>query len=148
VAQLDFIEKFRDRVGTLRGFLVNANFKACANLSTDLLRASEFASYSEGLFIGEFFESLFTNIRQLETRYEIGKEDIERIQGATLPVVEFIQANMPLSSRKKKADFYDLILKARCVVTETQITYFREKPVKRSQTIGLPPPISVEEIEE
>jgi hypothetical protein len=144
---VDFVEKFRDRVGTLRSFLVTANFKACANLSTDLLRASEFANYSEGIFIGEFFESLFTNIRQLGNLFELDKKDIEKIQKATIPVVEFTQANIPLGSEEKKAEFYDLLLKARCIVTETQIAYYREKPIKKP-SMPFPQTIDVEEIKE
>jgi len=146
---LDFVEKFRDRVGTLKNLLLEANFRACANLSTDLLRASEFASYSEGIFVGEFFESLFTNIGQLESLYEIDKKDIAKIQEATLPSVEFIQTNTPLNNENNKAGFYDLILNARCVVTETQISYFREKPPKRlPPSMPFPRPLSVEEMEE
>lgn len=144
--RLDFIEKFRDRVGALKVFLMNANLKACVNLSTDLLRTSEFASYSEGIFIGEFFESLFNNIRSLEQRFELDKNDMTKIQEATIPAIEFAQANIPLNSRDKKATLYELLEKARCTVTETQITYYREKPVKKL-SMHYPPRIEVEEIE-
>jgi len=146
---MDFVEKFKERVGTLRGFLNTMNFKGCANLSTDLLRASEFANYPEGIFIGEFFESLFTNIRTLMLRFDVEKKDIEKILTATIPVIEYAQTNIPFSSEDKKAKLYDLMLNARCIVTETQIAYYREKTSKKPpMPMSFPPSINIESSEE
>jgi hypothetical protein len=147
--EVDFVERFKDRVRTLKGFLEVANFKGCANLSTDLLRASEFAKYPEGVFVGEFFESLLSNVRTLVSRFEVDKKDIEKIQKATIPVVEYAQVNIPFNSKNKKADFFDLILNARCVVTEIQIAYYREKPIKRPpMPMAIPESIEIETDEE
>jgi hypothetical protein len=137
---VDFVEKFRERVGTLQGFLVSANFKACANLSTDLLRVSDFASFPEGIFIGEFLESLFSNIRSLNARYDIEKDDIQKIQEATSPCINFVSSNIPFSNKNKKAEFYDLMVKARSTVTGIQIVYFREKKTK-SPLMPMPIPM-------
>lgn len=142
---MDFIEKFKERVGTLQEFLASANFKACANLSTDLLRASEFANYPEGMLVGEFFESLFSNVRTLVSRFEVDKKDIEKIQKATIPAIEYTQMNIPFSNADKKANFFDLILNARCIVTEIQIVYYREKPIKRPpMPMAFPGPIEID----
>ena len=145
---MDFIEKFRERVSTLKELSQAENFKGCANLSTDLLRASEFAKYPEGIFIGEFFESLFLNIRSLTTKFQVEKNDIENIQKAVLPTIEFAQANIPFTIDEKKARFFDLLLDSRCIVTETQITYFREKSRKSTMPLSFPSPtIQLEEEE-
>ena len=91
---MSFIEKFRERVSTLQELLEACNFKGCANLSTDLLRASEFANYPEGIFIGEFFESLFSNIRSLNNNYEVEKTDLESIQQVISPIILYAKTNM------------------------------------------------------
>jgi hypothetical protein len=141
---MDFVEKFRERVGTLRDYFIDSNFKACGNLSTDLIRSSEFASYSEGIFIGEFLESLFDNIRMLNSRFDVSDKDSEKIKTIVIPVIEYIQANIPLSNVEKKAIFFDLLLKARCTVTETIIEYYRAKKMSKPSIPPMPFPTSVE----
>ena len=143
---MDFIVKFRDRVGTLKNFLSNENFKACSNLSTDLIRASEFAGFSEGIFVGEIFEAIFTNFRQMAMRFELDKNDVAKIQEVTIPVIDFVQSNFPLNSKDKRATLFELLLKARCTATEIQIMYFREKPLKKPPR-SYPSSVEIEEIE-
>jgi len=129
---LDFLQRLRERLEILRNNLSEENFQACENMSTDILRASEFVNFSEGVFIGEFFEALFTNVKLLTSAFNIEKKDIERIQASIIPIVDFIKANMPIAGADKKAQFYDLLLTARYLVTEIQISYWRmTKPKKR-----------------
>lgn len=147
---MSFIDKIRERVSTLQGLLETRNFKGCANLSTDLLRTSEFANYPEGIFIGEFFESLFSNIRLLNNNYKLDSLDLESIQQVILPVIQYSQANIPITTDDKKARFYDLMLNARSAVTEMQIMYYREKIRKPTLPMNfpLPPQMNIENEEE
>ncbi len=89
--------------------------------------------------LGEFFEALFVNVRGLTTRFEVEKKDLENIQKAILPAIDYAQNNIPFTTNEQKARFYDLLLNARCAVTEVQIAYYREKPKKPTMPISFPP---------
>src|SRR3989337_1822510 len=94
---------------------------------------------SEILFIG----------KTLMLRFDVEKKDIEKILTATIPVIEYAQTNIPFSSEDKKAKLYDLMLNARCIVTETQIAYYREKTSKKPpMPMSFPPSINIESSEE
>jgi hypothetical protein len=135
---MDFVANFREKIGMLENLLADGNFRACANMSTDLLRAAEFAGFTEGVYLGEFFEALFSNMRQLIGMYNLDKKDIENVQRVSLPVVQFFKTNLPLTDANKKAELYDLMMKARFAVTQLQITTWRDKKSRR-------PPISIPE---
>lgn len=144
---MDFVEAFRAKMPMFRGFLVDSNFKACANAATDLLRASEFAKYPEGVFIGEYFEALFIELRGLVGAFEVKKEDVEKMQKAVNSIIDFIEANIPITDTDKKAELYSLLLNARYIVTENQLTYFREKKPKPRPMRFPSPSIPLEEDE-
>jgi len=127
---MSFIDAVRGRMSKLRSFLSENNFMACANTSSDLLRTSEFGQYPEGVFIGEFLEAFFVEFRGLASGYEVKNEDVERISKAINPVLDFIEAKIPITDMDNKAKLYDLLSSARYVLTETQITYYREKSPK------------------
>jgi hypothetical protein len=127
---MEFVEAFREKMPMFRGFIVDCNFGACSNIATDLLRASEFAKYPEGVFIGEVLEQMFFELKRLTQKYETKKEDLEIIQKVSYPLIDFIEANIPLTDTDKKAEFYTLLMNARYVATEKQIKYFRENKPK------------------
>ena len=145
---MDFIEVFKSKIPMLRTLLGDSNYSACSNFGTDLLRLSEFAKYSEGVFIGEFFETLFGNYRSLTDRFDVAKEDIEKMQKTIYPMLDFLENNIPITDTDKKADFYNLLVNARYVVTESQLTYFREKKLKTRLPMQMSPSVSIEGFEE
>lgn len=128
--------------------MVDSNYRACANTSTDLLRSSEFAKYPEGVFIGEFFEALFIELRQLSKAYNITKDDTEKIRSAVIPIIDFIEANIPITDINKKGELCSLLMNARYIVTETQLLYFREKQPKVPPMHLPSPSITIAEDEE
>lgn len=117
--------------------MADSNFRACANAATDILRASEFTNYPEGVLIGEYFEALFIELRGLVDNFKVKKEDVEAVERAVIPIIDFIETNVPVTDTDKKAEFYDLLLNARYVVTKLQLTYFRESKLSRPR---IPPP--------
>jgi hypothetical protein len=106
---LDFLQRFKERLDILRNNLSEENFQACENMSTDILRSSEFVNFSEGVFIGEFFEAMFSNVKLLTYGFNVEKKDVEKIQASIFPIVDFMKANIPIDGMNKKAQFYDLL---------------------------------------
>jgi hypothetical protein len=145
---LDFIEAYKSKIPTLRALLAESNFSACSNFGSDLLRAADLVKYEEGVFVGEFFETLFNNLSALNYSYDLKKDDIEKIQKAVNPVFDFLENNMPITDKDKKAEFYSLLVNARYVVTESQLIYFREKKAKSRPPFPMPPSVSIETFEE
>ena len=127
---MEFEESFRARMNMFSDFLAVSNFGACANAATDLLRASDFANYPEGVFIGEIFEALFAELKGLVDNFSVKREDIEEILREVSAAVDFIRGNSPLTDKDKKAELYDLLLSARYIVTKNQLRYFRENRPK------------------
>lgn len=59
---MDYFGKFKERLVDLDSNSARSRFRACSNISSDLIRASEFVEFQEGVFVGEFFETLFSNL--------------------------------------------------------------------------------------
>ena len=130
---LDYMARFKERLDELDTNLTKLNFRACSNASTDLIRASEFVGYSEGVFIGEFFESLFNNLASVTYRFKVEKDVIESIKNEILKLVQLIKKSIPTKDVSVKSELYDTMVKMRYVVTAFQIKNFREGERKKGR---------------
>lgn len=111
--------------------MVELNMKGCFNNSIDLTRMSDFVGFNEGVFIGEVFEGIFKNFREMIRLFEYKKEEIEPIKTELNNLINFVEEKIPSQNDKTKAELYDAMVKARCCVTHLQIQFMREKRTKR-----------------
>lgn len=128
---MDYIEKFKERLDALNKYSADSNFSACSNISTDLIRVSDFMSFSEGVFIGEFFESMFENLRYVVDNFEFKPEEIEPIKSEIVNLVGLLRESIPTADERTKSHVYDTLAKVRSKVTNFQVSSHRERKRKK-----------------
>jgi phage-related minor tail protein len=143
---LNFIERFKEKLDSIKRDSDQSRFQACSNISTDIIRTSEFVGYPEGIFIGEFFESLFSNIVGVVAAFKISEEEIRPVKKEIDELIELLVKSLPTDNVNVKSEIYDKMVKVRNLVTEFQIRNFREGVRKKGRR-GEPllPTISIEE---
>jgi len=143
---LNFIERFKEKLDSIKRNSDQSRFQACSNISTDMIRTSEFVGYPEGIFIGEFFESLFSNVVGVVSAFNIKEEETSLVKKEIDELIELLTKSLPTDNVNVKSETYDKMVKVRNLVTELQIRSFREgvrKKGKRGEPLF--PRISVEE---
>lgn len=70
----EIIEKYKNRFSSLEEILRESNFAGASNISTEIIRVSEFLDIPELVFIGEFFESLFDNLKEIDMFFDFDQE--------------------------------------------------------------------------
>lgn len=129
---IDFIEKFKNGIKSIEDALLKGNYRACKSYSSDMLRASDIADFPEGVFIGEFLESLFTNLDGLENRYELDPSVKEEMNEGIIPTLTSLQELIPAQDLDSKSKIYEQLIVSRYLVTKFQLKYWRESSPKES----------------
>lgn len=138
---MDYVAKFKERLGTLHDHLEKTNFRVCENISTDLTRTSEFVGFAEGVFIGEFLESLFDNLNHVTRSFEVEQEEIEPIKNEIDNLIRLINESISNTEVNFKSRLYDKMVSVRYLVTKFQVKGYREtKRKKGSLPEGIPIP--------
>jgi len=134
VLDLDFMAKFKENLGSILKHLGESNFRACSNVSTDLIRTSEFVGFPEGVLVGEIFESLFDNIQGVYRMFDVDEKEISDLKEEITTLIEFLIREFPFSSNEAKATFYEKIVGVRYKATQFQVKYFREERKRKKRT--------------
>ena len=130
---LGFIEQFKKRLEGLIEVLSKSKFHTCSNISSDLIRASEFADYEEGVFIGEFFESVFDNILSARDNFRTDKNEVEFVKKEITNLIKLFIKSIPTKGSSAKSDLYEGIVRVRYFASKFQIKYFREGTLKKGR---------------
>ncbi len=110
--------------------LDDSNFRLSLNLSSDLIRISDYVDYADGVFIGEFFESLFLNLDHINRQYIIEENTLKNLKEDIINLISIIKNSLSPSG-KKKADIYDLMTKIRATATRLQIETARGEKIRK-----------------
>jgi hypothetical protein len=132
------MEKFKEGLERIRKNLRSSNFQGCANNSQDLTTTSEFVSFEEGVFIGEYFEGLFYNLIEATTLYEHKKEELEPLKKEIDSLIQLIQKTIPSENNEAKAKIYREMVKVRYDSTKFQIECLREREPKKIKDVESP----------
>jgi hypothetical protein len=68
-------ELFYEKILLIRKLSMDFNFKACSNISTDLITVSTMFEYQDGVFIGEVLEAVFDQLLDLDRRFDLEESD-------------------------------------------------------------------------
>lgn len=131
---VDLILKYKEGLSRIRDCLLDTNFMACMNGSTDLVQVSEFMGFQEGVFIGEILESMFDSLTEMTKMYDYKKEEIEPAKTEVLQLVKYLEKHFPTKDDQISAELYALLVSTRFCVTKSQIAFEREKEFKRLPT--------------
>ena len=128
---LDFVDRYKEKLNSLYGMLAKSKFSVCENISSDFIRTSEFIGFPEGVFVGEFFEMLFSNMNNVYHDFKVNETEVESIKKEIGNLIQFLISNFPTENPNDKARVYDLMVGTRNAVTEFQVRSYREGERKR-----------------
>lgn len=104
--------------------LINAvgdsKFALCGNLSSDMIRASDYIDFKDGVFIGEFFESLFGNIHAANQKYVVDEQMMNDLKEALINLISSFKGSFPPND-SEKINVYNLMVSVRAMTTKIQI---------------------------
>ena len=115
-----FLSKFKERLLEVRLLASQLNYTTCGRLSNRLTMISHFWEDTTALYISEFFEWLFINLRDDQSRHEVPKEKFVLINKAIEELIDYLVKNIPVNS-DNVVELFDLIKKVRYEVTDLQI---------------------------
>jgi hypothetical protein len=98
------------------------NFFACANISLDFIAVAELASFKDGVFIGEVFEGVFSQLKALYNEYVLGDEEFGEFKELTKQRIQIIANSYQKSD---KNEVYEALRDIRNDVTVLQMKTFR-----------------------
>ncbi|MCL2641995.1 MAG: hypothetical protein FWD52_00545 [Candidatus Bathyarchaeota archaeon] len=115
-------EIFADLFTAIRAAVEENNFFACTNISSELILVSELAGFKDGVFIGEVFESSFSQMRSLFNEYVFGSQELELFTESTKQYIQIIADNY---ENPDKTQVYEALKNIRNDITVLQIKTFR-----------------------
>lgn len=135
--QVDIIEIYQKILGKIIKAAENSDFVLCTNLSGEMIRIADYVDFIDGIFLGEFFESLFANINSINADYIIEEAVINNLKNDIINLISILRESLPLDDNKK-INIYDLISNIRAKITRLQLESYRgEKKRKiRRNIIG------------
>lgn len=117
------VEKFGNLFSNLKDTLKEPNYVGSAKLSTDLTRVSAFLDVPEFIFIGEFFEWLFINLRGIVLDERIRVQLNDQI----LSLINELENANPPFDEKFKLNLFDKMVKLRSNATRIQVKYLTQQ---------------------
>lgn len=130
--QVDIIEIHQRILGKIIKAAESSDFVLCTNLSSEMIRISDYVDFIDGIFIGEFLESLFANINSINAEYIIEETVINNLKNDIINLISILRDTFPLNNTKK-IKIYDLITNIRAKTTRLQLESFRGE---RKRKIG------------
>lgn len=123
--------------------LINAvgdsKFALCGNLSSDMIRASDYIDFKDGVFISEFFESLFGNIHAANQKCVVDEQIMNDLKEDLINLISSFKDSFPPND-SEIINVYNLMVNVRAMTTKIQVessngTY---ETKKKSQVKNLP----------
>lgn len=133
----NFIDRYIKHMSEIRTYLKKIDFGVCKNMSTELIKYSNFVDYPDGIFIAEFLESIFNNLDHVYGRYKIDKKEIENIVEKIETLIIKFQKFLQNPKETNMTELYNMMRDVRVIVTKTQLKYY---------TVGKRIPLSLEDI--
>lgn len=122
----------------------DSHFNLCAHMSTDMLRVSDYLEFGDGVFMGEFLESLFQNLDFLKSKYVIEDEEFDSLKPDIFKLIQNIKSPFPYDD-ESKIKIFDLMKNIRAKTTKLQLESIRgEKKRINSKKLSLPPKLIAE----
>ena len=121
------VEKFGNLFSNLKDTLKEPSYAGSKKLATELTRVSAFLDVPEFIFIGEFFECLFINLRGIVLDERIRVQLNDQI----LSLINELENNSPPFDEKFKLNLFDKLVKLRSDATKIQVKYLTKE--KRSR---------------
>lgn len=123
----EIAEKFSNLFSNFKDTLREPNYVRVTRLSTELTRVSLFLDVPEFIFIGEFFEWLFLNLR-----HDLDKEHRILLDQEILSLINEIENNTPPFEDTFKLKLFDKLVKLRSDATKIQTKYIEQKRTRPS----------------
>ncbi len=136
----DFKEGFLENISKIQLQFDESNFIGCRRLSSELIAASNFFDFVDGVLIAEILESIFDNLNELNDRYEIEKEDLAELNKLITNIIKMINNSNLNFNDKNKIKIYDLLKDFRVKATRMQVNYHMVKKLKKEESGVLPFP--------
>lgn len=147
--QVDIIEIYQRLLGKITKALESSDFFLCTNLSSEMIRVSDYIDFTDGIFLGEFLESLFMNLKSTNDSFIIEEEIIDNLKNDITNLITALEDSVPMSDAKK-IRIYDLITDVRAKTSKLQLESFRgerkRKIDKKMPRFKLPVPDEIVEI--
>ncbi|VVB97282.1 Uncharacterised protein [uncultured archaeon] len=121
--ETEIAEKFRNLFSNFKDALREPNYTNVGRLSNELTRVSLFLDVPEFIFVGEFLEWLFQNLRGIE----LDKENKSLLDNEILSLINEIENNTPPFEEAFKLNLLDKLVKLRSDATKIQFKYIATK---------------------
>jgi hypothetical protein len=131
----DVNEIFQKMFEKITKALGDSNFSACTALSNEMLRIADYSDFADGVFVGEFLESLFMNIDSTYRKYDIDKKIFDNLKEDIVNLLSYVKDSFP-QSNEAKVDLYNSMTKVRASVTKLQLESFRGELTRKSKGIS------------
>ena len=118
----DLRQTIDENFDSIRKLLDQGNYSGCSVMSTDLITYSVMSDHSEGIFIGEVFESVFDQIGPLVQMYDIKDEQRNTIHRQ---LSEQIASLAKSYNAGDKAGMYEALKGMRSTATRFQFDCWR-----------------------
>ncbi len=130
--QVDIIEIYQRLLGKITKALETSNFALCTTLSSEMIRIFDYIDFTDGIFIGEFLESIFMNLNSINADFIIEEDIINNLKNDINNLITVLKNSFPLNNAKK-IEIYDLITDVRAKITKLQLESFRGE---RNRKVG------------
>lgn len=122
--QVDINDINQKLLGKIIKAMENSDFALCTNLSSEMIRISDYVDFIDGIFFGEFFESLFSNINSINAEYVIEEAVINNLKSDIINLISILRDSIPLDDNNK-INIYNLITNIRAKASRLQLESFR-----------------------
>jgi len=125
----DYLDVYKKLLKLLREKAKSSDYSSCFEIANHMTEICVFDfEWKEGVFISEFFEYLYSNLRELAAEYEIEKDVAENISKIVTEIIDEIMKTLPKINIEK---IYPLMVDARYIVTRSQWISWKLKRKKR-----------------
>jgi hypothetical protein len=117
------VEKFKENLSEVNKCLKEKNFRACNNLTLDLIRLSYYFDFADGVFFSECMNNIFDDVLRLYGDYGLDEKDTQEIIDTNVKLINALKEALP--QLKNIKEIYELLRDARNVVTRAHFKYSR-----------------------
>lgn len=128
--QVDIIKLYQKSLGKMIKATEILDFALCINLSSEMIRISDYVDFIDGIYVGEFLESLFANISSTNDEFIIEEAVINDLKNEIINLISILRDSFPLDNTKK-IKIYDLITNIRAKTTRLQLESYRGERKRR-----------------
>ena len=121
---------FTDRIKNIQKNLENANYSVCYRISNDLVRFVGNLELKDEVFISEVLESVFSNLEDMSSRYEIPKDVKNKMN---LDILEKMKLLADIYNTKNPSQVYESLKQLRYTTTQYQFNVWQNYAIIKFQ---------------